>query len=107
MIQAVSKLSVKPEHLLIDAMVLDLPIAQTKIIHGDARSASIAAASIVAKVTRDEMMKELAREFPEYDFEHNAGYGTAKHLEALTKYGITRIHRKSYEPIKTMVNFKS
>ncbi|MFR0819698.1 MAG: ribonuclease HII, partial [Lactococcus lactis] len=61
----------------------------------------------VAKVTRDEMMKEFAREFPEYDFEHNAGYGTAKHLEALTKYGITRIHRKSYEPIKTMVNFKS
>ena len=107
MIQAVSKLSVKPEHLLIDAMVLDFPIAQTKIIHGDARSASIAAASIVAKVTRDEMMKEFALEFPEYDFEHNAGYGTAKHLEALTKYGITRIHRKSYEPIKTMVNFKS
>lgn len=107
MIQAVSKLSVKPEHLLIDVMVLDLPIAQTKIIHGDARSASIAAASIVAKVTRDEMMKEFALEFPEYDFEHNAGYGTAKHLEALTKYGITRIHRKSYEPIKTMVNFKS
>ncbi|AYG00389.1 ribonuclease HII [Lactococcus allomyrinae] len=103
MLQAVENLKVVPEHLLIDAMVLDIAIPQTKIIHGDATSLSIAAASIIAKVTRDEMMAEFALEFPGYDFENNVGYGTAKHLSALTELGITPIHRKSYEPIKSMV----
>lgn len=106
MIQALQKLKIQPEHLLIDAMQLDFPVAQTKIIHGDAKSLSIAAASIVAKVTRDEMMNDFALSYPAYDFEHNAGYGTAKHLAALGKQGITPIHRKSYEPIKSMVNVK-
>jgi ribonuclease HII len=103
MVQALDKLPIRPEHLLIDAMVLDFPIPQTKIIHGDARSLSIAAASIVAKVTRDAIMADYAEQFPGYDFEHNAGYGTAKHLEALKLLGITPIHRKSYEPIKSMI----
>lgn len=105
MLEALTKLSVKPEHLLIDAMTLDIDLAQTKIIHGDARSLSIAAASIVAKVTRDEMMADLAQNYPEYDFEHNVGYGTAKHLAALKKNGVTPLHRKSYEPIKTMIGW--
>lgn len=102
MLQAVSNLSTQPQHLLIDAMHLDIPIAQTSIIKGDAKSASIAAASIVAKVTRDHLMAKYAEQYPHYDFEHNAGYGTAKHLEGLSEYGITEIHRKSYEPIKSM-----
>ncbi|MFC4652611.1 ribonuclease HII [Lactococcus nasutitermitis] len=104
MLQALTGLSKKPEHVLIDAMTLDMTIPQTKIIHGDARSASIAAASIVAKVTRDEMMRDFAIQYPGYDFEHNAGYGTAKHLTALSKQGITPIHRLSFEPIKSMKN---
>ena len=103
MLQALSKLAVAPEHVLIDAMTLAIPQPQTKIIHGDARSLSIAAASIVAKVTRDEMMADFAVQYPGYDFEHNAGYGTAKHLAALEAQGITPIHRKSYEPIKSIL----
>ena len=77
--EAISQLRPQPEHLLIDAMKLDLPISQTSIIKGDANSLSIAAASIVAKVTRDELMKEYDQQFPGYDFAANAGYGTAKH----------------------------
>lgn len=76
MIEAVNNLSVKPEHLLIDAVKLNIDIPQTSIIKGDAKSESIAAASIVAKVTRDRMMIELDKEHPEYDFKHNKGYGT-------------------------------
>ncbi|HEW0035637.1 TPA: ribonuclease HII [Streptococcus pneumoniae] len=85
--EAISQLSPQPEHLLIDAMKLDLPIA----------------ASIVAKVTRDELMKEYDQQFPGYDFATNAGYGTAKHLEGLTKLGVTPIHRTSFEPVKSLV----
>ncbi|XCY83368.1 ribonuclease HII [Streptococcus agalactiae] len=103
MIDAVSHLSVVPEHLLIDAMVLDLPIPQTKIIKGDANSLSIAAASIVAKVTRDKIMSDYDSKYPGYAFSKNAGYGTKEHLEGLQKYGITPIHRKSFEPIKSML----
>ena len=101
--EAISQLSPQPEHLLIDAMKLDLPISQTSIIKGDANSLSIAAASIVAKVTRDELMKEYDQQFPGYDFAANAGYGTAKHLEGLTKLGVTPIHRTSFEPVKSLV----
>lgn len=103
MIDAVSHLSVVPEHLLIDAMVLDLPIPQTKIIKGDANSLSIAAASIVAKVTRDKIMSDYDSKYPGFAFSKNAGYGTKEHLEGLQKYGITPIHRKSFEPIKSML----
>ena len=101
--EAISKLEPQPQHLLIDAMKLDLPISQTSIIKGDANSLSIAAASIIAKVTRDELMTHYDQEFPGYDFAQNAGYGTAKHLEGLSKLGLTAIHRKSFEPIKSMV----
>lgn len=98
MIEAVNNLSVKPEHLLIDAVKLNIDIPQTPIIKGDAKSESIAAASIVAKVTRDRMMIELDKEHPEYDFKHNKGYGTKKHIEAIEKYGILKEHRKTFAP---------
>ncbi|MGU7972215.1 ribonuclease HII [Streptococcus suis] len=103
MLEALGQLSQEPEHLLIDAMKLDTPIPQTSIIKGDANSLSIAAASIVAKVTRDKMMADYDKEFSGYGFAKNAGYGTAEHLEGLNKLGITPIHRKSFEPIKSML----
>ena len=102
MMEAIGQLDPQPQHLLIDAMKLDLPISQTSIIKGDANSLSIAAASIVAKVARDQMMGEFDREYPGYDFAQNAGYGTAKHLAGLDKLGVTPIHRRSFEPIKSM-----
>ena len=104
--EAISQLSLQPQHLLIDAMKLDLPISQTSIIKGDANSLSIAAASIIAKVTRDELMKDYDSQFPGYDFSANAGYGTVKHLEGIEKQGITAIHRLSFEPIKSLVSSK-
>ena len=104
MLEAIQELEPQPQHLLIDAMTLDLPISQTSIIKGDANSLSIAAASIVAKVTRDQMMTEYDQEYPGYDFAQNAGYGTSKHLEGLEKQGVTPIHRRSFEPIKSMTD---
>ena len=102
MLEAIQELDPRPQHLLIDAMKLDLPIPQTSIIKGDANSLSIAAASIVAKVTRDQMMEEFDKEYPGYDFAQNAGYGTANHLAGLHKLGVTPIHRRSFEPVKSM-----
>ena len=102
MMEAIGQLDPQPQHLLIDAMKLDLPISQTSIIKGDANSLSIAAASIVAKVTRDQMMEEFDRKYPGYDFAQNAGYGTAKHLAGLDQLGVTPIHRRSFEPVKSM-----
>ena len=102
MMEAIGQLEPQPQHLLIDAMKLDLPIPQTSIIKGDANSLSIAAASIVAKVTRDQMMEEFDKEYPGYDFAQNAGYGTAKHLAGLDQLGVTPIHRRSFEPVKSM-----
>ena len=98
MIEAVNNLNVRPEYLLIDAVKLDIDIPQTSIIKGDAKSESIAAASIIAKVTRDRMMVELGKLHPEYDFKHNKGYGTKKHIEAIRKYGIIKEHRKTFAP---------
>ena len=104
MLEAIHELEPQPQHLLIDAMKLDLPISQTSIIKGDANSLSIAAASIVAKVTRDQMMTAYDQEYPGYDFAQNAGYGTTKHLEGLEKQGVSPIHRRSFEPIKSMTD---
>ncbi|HFH9947075.1 TPA: ribonuclease HII [Streptococcus suis] len=103
MLEALGNLNQEPDHLLIDAMKLDTSIPQTSIIKGDANSLSIAAASIVAKVTRDKMMADYDKEFSGYGFAKNAGYGTAEHLEGLNKQGITPIHRKTFEPIKSML----
>lgn len=106
MIEAINNLSIKPEHLLIDAVKLDIDIPQTSIIKGDAKSQSIASASIIAKVTRDRMMIELDKKYPMYDFKHNKGYGTKKHIEALYKYGPLKEHRKSFAPVSELTNKK-
>jgi len=103
MLEAISNLKVKPEYLLIDAVKLDTDIPSLSIIKGDAKSQSIAAASIIAKVTRDRMLIELDKEHPEYDFKHNKGYGTKKHIEALYKYGVLDTHRKTFEPVKSII----
>jgi ribonuclease HII len=100
---AIHGLKRQPDVLLIDAMKLNTPYLEESIIKGDAKSISIAAASIVAKVTRDRMMKEYASKFPEYHFQHNMGYGTKVHLAAIEKFGITTIHRKSFSPIKEIL----
>lgn len=100
---AINNLSVKPEHVLIDAVKLDIDIPYTAIIKGDAKSESIAAASIVAKVYRDNMMKELDKEYPMYDFKSNKGYGTKKHIEAIKKYGVLKEHRKTFKPASDYV----
>ncbi len=95
--RAVGKLTVKPQVLLNDAVTIpDIAIPQVPIIKGDARSVSIAAASIVAKVTRDRMMMEYDKVMPEYGFASNKGYGAAAHIEALKKYGPSPIHRATF-----------
>lgn len=95
--EAVSKLAPKPDVLLNDAVTIPgISIRQVPIIKGDAKSVSIAAASIVAKVTRDRLMEQYAQVYPEYGFEQNKGYGAAAHIEALKKYGPTPIHRRSF-----------
>ena len=104
MIEAINNLSVKPEHLLIDAVKLDIDIPQTSIIKGDAKSESIAAASIIAKVTRDRMMYELDKKYPMYKFAKNKGYPTKDHIEAISKYGILKEHRKTFKPVTEHVN---
>ena len=95
--QAVQGLAVTPDLLLVDAVTIpDLTIPQVPIIKGDAKSISIAAASILAKVTRDHMMMEWDKAYPEYDFASNKGYGSKKHIEAIKKYGPCPIHRQSF-----------
>lgn len=97
--EAINNMSVKPEHILIDAMPLELDIPTTSIIKGDLKSITISAASVLAKVTRDRMLYELDKEYPMYDFKSNKGYGTKKHLEAIDKFGVIDEHRRSYSPV--------
>ena len=98
---ALAKLSPLPPHALVDGRpVKTLRVPQTAIVKGDARSFSIAAASVLAKVTRDRQMREFHAQFPEYDFAGHKGYGTAKHLAAIEKHGACPIHRKSFAPLK-------
>ena len=99
MAEAVENMKIKPEHILVDAMPLELDIPTTSIIKGDAKSITIAAASVIAKVTRDRMLDELDKIYPMYDLKHNKGYPTKKHLEAIKTYGITKHHRLSYKPV--------
>lgn len=96
---AINNLNPKPEHILIDAMPLELDIPTTSIIKGDLLSITISAASVIAKVTRDRMLYEIDKEYPMYDLKNNKGYGTKKHLEAIKEYGITKYHRLSYKPV--------
>lgn len=100
--EAINNLSIKPEYILSDAMKLDLDIPVIPIIKGDLKSITIAASSVIAKVTRDKMMYDLDKKYPFYNFKNNKGYPTKDHIEAIEKYGIIKEHRKSYAPIKNM-----
>lgn len=104
MTRALQALQIHPQHLLIDALLLpEITIPQTSLIKGDQRSLSIAAASILAKTARDRFMQELANRENRYIFEHNKGYGTRAHQEALNAYGPCPVHRFSYSPVKSSV----
>jgi ribonuclease HII len=103
MLSAISQLKVKPEFILSDAMPMEIDIPMESIIKGDAKSVSIAAASIIAKTTRDAYMVEMDKLFPSYGFAKHKGYPTKEHVEAIKTFGILPIHRKTYEPIKSML----
>ncbi|HEX7407122.1 MAG TPA: ribonuclease HII [Candidatus Binatia bacterium] len=101
--QAVTALPVAPEHVLVDARrIPGLTMAQTPLIKGDSRSYSIAAASIVAKVARDRIMRELDQLYPQYGFRDHMGYGTAQHLTAIGQYGPSPVHRRSFAPVREL-----
>ena len=103
MAEALEHLPVQPQVALIDAMPVEAKgINTVSIVHGDALSASIAAASIIAKVTRDRIMERLDKLFPAYGFSHNKGYGSGAHMQAIAEFGATKWHRRSYEPVKSM-----
>lgn len=104
MLEAIKNLKIKPEHLLVDAMPLCLDVPTTSIIHGDALSLSIAAASVIAKVTRDNDMYDLDKKYPEYDFKDHKGYPTKKHLENIQKYGVLENYRFTYKPVRDLIN---
>ena len=104
MYEAINNSKIKPEHVLIDAMKLEnLDMPSTSIIKGDAKSISIAAASVIAKVTRDRMMVELDLKYPMYGFKKHKGYPTKQHVEAIEKYGILDNHRKTFKPVSLYV----
>ena len=101
--QALAQLPQRPDHILVDGRAVpDLPAPHTAIVGGDGKSYSIAAASVIAKVTRDRLMCELHEKFPQYNFAAHKGYGTAEHLAALEKFGPCPHHRKSFEPIRQL-----
>ena len=103
MIEAIDNLKVKPDIVLVDAMPLNIDIETESIIKGDEKSFTIACASIVAKQARDRFMDELAIKYPEYGFEKHKGYPTKLHKEALKKYGVLDIHRKTYKPVQEVL----
>lgn len=108
MYQAINNSSIKPDYVLIDAMKLEeLVIPNLPIIKGDAKSISIAAASVIAKVTRDRMMIELDKKYPMYGFKSHKGYPTKKHVEAILEYGLIDGYRKTFKPISTILNNKN
>ena len=98
---------IKLEHVLVDAMPLDLDIDCTSIIKGDQKSISIAASSVLAKVTRDNMMYELDKKYPMYGFASHKGYPTKKHVDAIYKFGLIDGYRKTYRPIKDIIGGKT
>lgn len=104
--QAINNLNIKPEHVLIDAMKLDIETSTTSIIKGDFKSQTIAAASVIAKVTRDKMLYELDKQYPMYNFKNNKGYPTKDHLKAIEEHGVLKQHRKSYGPVREYINNK-
>ena len=104
--QAISNLKIKPDYVLTDAMKLDIDIDFKSLIKGDLRSLSISAASVIAKVYRDNLMYLLDKKYPYYNFKNNKGYPTKDHIEAIKKYGIIKEHRISYHPVSEYINKK-
>lgn len=102
--EGILNLKKRPDIVLTDAMPLSIDIPFESIIKGDAKSITIAAASILAKVTRDRIMIEYDKQYPEYGFKNHKGYPTKQHKEALEKYGVLPIHRKTFEPVKSMLS---
>jgi len=107
MLEALNKLSVKPDLVLIDYVKIKTKIKNIGITKGDSISLNIAAASVLAKTHRDSLMKEYAKTYKEYGFDTNMGYGTKEHIESIKKYGITDIHRLTFEPIKSIIKQKN
>jgi ribonuclease HII len=101
---AIKDLTLQPDYLLLDAMKLDVPIEQDSIIKGDAKSVTISASSVIAKVTRDRMMMDLDKKIPQYGFGQHMGYGTQYHLSAMKTHGITEHHRKSFAPVRELLD---
>ena len=103
---AISNLKVKPDRILVDALehIDTCGVPYTSIIKGDAKSISIAAASVIAKVTRDREMYELDKKYPMYGFKNHKGYPTKKHIEAINTYGLIDGYRKTYGPVKDLIN---
>ncbi len=104
---ALDNLKIKPEYILTDAMKLNRDVPVLPIIHGDALSLSIAAASVIAKVTRDHIMVEFSKKHPEYEIATHKGYPTKKHLELIKKYGIIEEYRQTYKPVKEILEGSS
>lgn len=106
MSEAVKSLPTKPDFVIVDGRDIpsQLPCAGQAVVKGDSLSLSIAAASVIAKVTRDRLMIQLAQEFPQYGFEKHKGYGTAQHSNAIAEHGVTEHHRKSYKPIREFLS---
>jgi|SRR5690554_2041864 len=104
MINCIEKMETKVDYILSDAVKLNFDIPNENIIKGDRKSASIAAASIIAKVTRDNYMVEMDKIYPNYGFKNHKGYVTQGHLQALNKYGVTKIHRRSFSPVRKAMN---
>jgi ribonuclease HII len=108
MARAVARLVPLPEHLLVDGLfVPGLPCSSTPIVDGDAKSLLIAAASVIAKVTRDRLMRDLDRQYPEYGFAEHKGYGTKAHAQALLEHGPTPIHRRTFRPVRDIARIRS
>lgn len=101
--KALDNLDIKPDFILTDAMKLERDVESLSIIHGDALSITISAASVIAKVTRDRMMEELGKVHPEYEFERHKGYPTKKHIELVKKYGVLEEYRKTFKPISEII----
>lgn len=104
MTRCVERFKVPVDYVLTDCMPLDIDIPVLSLVKGDSKSASIAAASVIAKVTRDRIMDELDKEYPMYGFKKHKGYVTKYHLEMLEKYGVSDVHRKSFAPVKKIMN---
>lgn len=105
MTHSINKLAIQPDHVLVDAVTLDsIPYSTESLVKGDQKSISIAAASILAKVTRDRLMRDIHHQYPKYHFDRHMGYGTKLHFDMLKKYGPSPVHRKTFSPVRKLID---